>query len=159
MKRVIGTVLLFTVLLMCLWWWRSHHQDIKPFRCDTQQISLQVKRNSNIVLIANATVIFSSSKTSIVYITGSIKDNDKRYQLARKIFVTITPSELKGVNNTQITHEEVHPIDNTPDIIWRDFLMPEVEKVDFYTEIIPLFHNAVLIRGLTNPFLVCVKQD
>ncbi|MBC3377670.1 hypothetical protein H8I69_00860 [Serratia fonticola] len=159
MKRIIATVLLLTALLMCLWWWHAHHQGRPPFRCDTQQISVQVKAQTNILLNANSTIIFSSSKTGIVNLVGSIKENDTRYQLSRKLFFTITPSELKGVNNTQITHEEVHPADNTPNNVWQKFLMPEVEKVDFYTELVPLFNNAVLIRGLVNPFLVCIKQD
>lgn len=159
MKRMIGAVLLFTALLMCLWWWHVHHQGRKPFRCDTQQISSLVKTHNNISLNANSTIVFSSSKTGIFYITGSIKENDTRYLLDRKIFFTITPSELKGANNTQITHEEVHPVDNTPDNVWRNIMMPEVKNVDFYTEITPLLHNAMLIRGLTNPFLVCIRQD
>ncbi|MEB7884167.1 hypothetical protein [Serratia fonticola] len=159
MKRISSAVLIFSVLLMCIWWWHHYHQGRKPFRCDTQQISILLKTHNNISLNANSTIVFSSSKTGIVYITGSIKENDTRYLLDRKIFFTITPSELKGANNTQITHEEVHPVDTTPDNVWRNIIMPEVKNVDFYTEITPLFHNAMLIRGLTNPFLVCTRQD
>ncbi|ALX96642.1 hypothetical protein AV650_25270 [Serratia fonticola] len=158
MKTVISTVLIFISLLIGLWYY-SLHQVRKPFRCDAQQISVQVKGQKSIVLNANATVIFSSSKNGIVYISGSIKESDTRYLLARKIFFTITPSEIKGTNNTQLTHEEVHPGDNTPEKIWRDFLLPEIQHVDFYSEIKKLRHNALLISGVTNPFLVCTKQD
>jgi hypothetical protein len=158
MNKVIAAVLLLAFLLIGLWYY-SLHQDRKPFRCDAQQIFLQVKGQKNIVLNANATVIFSSSKTGIVNINGSIKEDDTRYLLTRKIFFTITPSEIKGANNTQFTHEAVHPGDNTPDQIWRNFLLPEIERVDFYTEIMPLRHNALLIRGFTNPLMVCTRQD
>lgn len=158
MKKVIGAVLLVAFLLICLWYY-SLLQGRKPFRCDAQQISVQVKGQKNIFLNANATVIFSSSKTGIFYITGSIKEDDTRYLLDRKVFFTIMPSEIKGANNTQLTHEEVHPGDNTPDQIWRNFLLPETQHVDFYTELKPLHHNALLIRGFTNPLMVCTRQD
>ncbi|AYM91845.1 MULTISPECIES: hypothetical protein [Serratia] len=159
MKKIIGAALLLTVLLMCLWYFNVHHQGRKPFRCDTQQVSLQVKAKSNIVLKASATILFSSSKSGMFYISGSIKENDTRYLLDRNTAFTITPSEIKSGNNVQFTHEQVHPADNTPDYIWRKYVMPEVELVDIYTEVVPLFHNALLIRGFSNPFLVCIKQD
>lgn len=159
MKKIIGAVLLLTVLLTCLWSFNVHHQGRKPFRCDTQQLSLQVKAESNIVLKASATIIFSSSKSGMFYISGSIKENDTRYLLDRNTSFTITPSEIKRGNNVQFTHDQVHPADNTPDDIWRKHIMPEIELVDIYTEVIPLFHNALLIRGFSNPFLVCIKQD
>lgn len=158
MKKIIGAALLLTVLLMCLWYFNVHHQDRKPFRCDTQQVSLQVKAKSNIILKASATIIFSSSKSGMLYISGSIKENDTRYLLDRNTAFSITPSEIKGGNNVQFTHEQVHPADTTPDYIWRKYVMPEIELVDIYTEVVPLFHNAVLIRGFSNPFLVCIKQ-
>lgn len=159
MKKIIGATLLLTALLICLWYLNVHHQSRKPFRCDTQQLSLQVKAKSNIVVKASATIIFSSTKSGMIYITGSLKENDTRYLLDRNTAFTITPSELKGGNNVQFTHEQVHPADNTPDYIWRKYVMPEIELVDIYMEIVPLFHNALLIRGFSNPFLVCIKQD
>lgn len=160
MKKIIGALLLLAALLMSLWYWYySLHQGRKPFRCDTQQISVQVKSPKNIVLNANSTVIFSSAKNGIVYITGSIKEGETQYLLDRKIFFTITPSELQRNDDTQFTREEVHPGDSTPDPIWHNILLPEIQRTDFYTEIKPLFHNALLIRGINNPFLVCIKQD
>ncbi|MGL5388373.1 MAG: hypothetical protein ACRC2A_05275 [Enterobacterales bacterium] len=158
MKKIIGAVLFLVILLPSLWYY-SQQQSRKPFRCDTQQISVQVKAQNNIVLNANSTIIFSSAKTGVAYITGSITENNTRYLLDRNISFSITPSEIKGNNNTQFTHENVHPADNTPDSVWHNFLMPEVENIDFYTEIKPLRGNALLIRGFTNPFLVCIRQD
>jgi len=159
MKKIIGAALLLIVLLMCLWYFNVHHEGRKPFRCDTQQVLLQVKAKSNIVLNASTTILFSSSKSGMFYITGSIKENDTRYLLDRNVSFSITPAEIKMGNNIQFTHEQVHPADNTPDHIWRKYVMPEVELVDIYTEAVPLFHNALLIRGFSNPFLVCIKQD
>ncbi|VTR30356.1 Uncharacterised protein [Serratia fonticola] len=109
MKKIIGAALLLTVLLMCLWSFNVHHQGRKPFRCDTQQVSLQVKAESNIVLNASATILFSSSKSGMFYISGSIKENDTRYLLDRNTAFTITPSEIKSGNNVQFTHEQVSP--------------------------------------------------
>ncbi|MEX3004755.1 hypothetical protein [Serratia fonticola] len=159
MKKIIGAALLLTVLLMCLWYFNAHHQGRNPFRCDTRQLSVQVKAKTNIVLNASSTILFSSSKSGMFYITGSVKENDTRYLLDRNISFAITPSEIKGGNNVQFTHEQIHPADNTPDDIWRKYVMPEIELVDIYTEVVPLFHNALLIRGFSNPFLVCIKQD
>ncbi|CAI0878677.1 hypothetical protein [Serratia fonticola] len=159
MKKIIGAALLLTVLLMCLWYFNAHHQGRNPFRCDTRQLSVQVKAKTNIVLNASSTILFSSSKSGMFYITGSVKENDTRYLLDRNISFAITPSEIKGGNNVQFTHEQIHPADNTPDNIWHNYLMPEIELVDIYTEAVPLFHNALLIRGFSNPFLVCIKQD
>ncbi|WP_431225146.1 hypothetical protein ACQ86O_10355 [Serratia sp. L9] len=157
MKKMIGAVLFTAILLIYLWYYTQ--QGRKPFRCDTQQISVQVKAKTDILLNANSTVIFSSAQNGIVYLIGSVKENDTRYLLDRKIFFIITPSELEGVNNTQLTHEDVHPADSTPDIIWRNFLLPEIQNVNFYTEIITLFHNALLIKGVNNPLLVCIRQS
>lgn len=156
MKKFVGAVLFTAILLLCLWYYTQHGR--KPFRCDTQQISVLVKAQTDIVLNANSTVIFSSAQNGIVYLIGSVKENDTRYLLDRKIFFTLTPSELEGASNTQLTHEEVHPADSTPDRIWQNFLLPEVQRVNFYTQIIPLFHNALLIKGVSNPFLVCIRQ-
>lgn len=158
MKKNICIGLSLAVVLMCFWYYHSHYLSRKSFHCDTQQISVQVKAKNDIFLNAYSTVVFSSSKTGIIYITGSIKENDTRYLLDRNISFVVTPSEVKGGKNTQFTHEEVHPADNTPDKIWRNFLMPEIGHVEFHTEILPLLHNALLLRGLTNPFLICIKQ-
>lgn len=159
MKKIIGAALLLAVLFICLGYYITHQQSRKPFRCDTQQLSVQVKAKSNISLNANSTILFSSSKSGMFYITGSIKENDTRYLLDRNISFSITPSEIKTGNNVKFTHEQIHPADNTPDNIWRNYLMPEIELINIYTEVIPLFHNALLIRGFSNPFLVCIKQD
>ncbi|MGQ8775832.1 hypothetical protein ACUTQ5_15750 [Serratia sp. NA_112.1] len=158
MKKIIGAALLLTIILVCLWYFNVHYQSRKSFRCDTQQVSLQVKAKSNIVLKVSVTIIFSSSKSGIFYIIGSIKENNTRYLLDRNTSFTIMPSEIKGGNNVQFTHVQVHPADSTPDYLWKKYVMPEVELVDIYTELVPLFHNALLIRGFSNPFLVCIKQ-
>lgn len=159
MKKIIGAALLLTVLLTCLWYFNVYHQGIKPFRCDTQQLSLQVKAKSNIVLNASTTIIFSSPKSGMFYITGSVKENDIRYLLDRNTSFTITPSAIEGGNNVKFTHKQVHPADTTPEYIWQKYVMPQIKLVDIYAEIIPLHHNALFIRGFTNPYLICIKQD
>lgn len=158
MRKIIVTVLLLTLLLLCLWFY-SHHHNRKPFRCDTQQLSVLIKAKKNIALNASVTIVFSSKTTGIVYVTGSLKEEETRYLLSRKLFFTITPSELENASNTLITHEDIRPSDNTPDSIWRNIVLPEMQNVSFYTQIIPLLNNALLVQSLTNPLLICTRQD
>ena len=157
MKKLIGIILFIIILLMCLLSWYFHHRTKSIFRCDTQTMSVLIKWPKNIELNANSTIMLASSGTGIIYITGSIKENDEKYVINRTIFFTITPLEREGANKTQFTHEDIHPGDNTPENIWNDYLRPNFMHVNFYTEIIPLHYNAVLIKGVNNPYLVCIK--
>jgi hypothetical protein len=156
MKKFISAFL-FIILLMCLLSWYFHHYTKSIFRCDTQKMSVLIKWPKIIELNANSTIMISPSEAGIIYITGSIQENDDKYVINRTIAFTMTPLGREGANKTQFTHEEIHPGDNTPENIWTDYLRPNFMHVNFYMEIIPLLHNAVLIKGVNNPYFVCIK--
>ncbi|NCG52472.1 FidL-like protein [Serratia fonticola] len=132
---------------------RSHW---KPFRCNTHMNShIATKEGKKLELNMDMNIVTAHEGSSELLALGSLKGIDSHYVIARRIFVTMKQSDFKGFAKTMITREERHPIDNMPDEIWKQYVLPEAPGVAFYIETKQLHNNAYLIKGLTNPYFVC----
>ncbi|MGH2624918.1 MAG: hypothetical protein ACRDE7_14720 [Sphingobacterium sp.] len=159
MKKITITiffiVLIVTSLIFLLYY--KHDNEHFPFRCDGQMLNQVATPTGNVELNAFISVIFTTDRTGIMYTTGSVKDKNTLYTLQRQTFFNITPAPLKGTNDVYFTHETVHPTDNTPDNLWHNVILPQVNNVKFNVEMKIVNHNALLVRGLSTPFIICVK--
>ncbi|WP_431225411.1 FidL-like protein [Serratia sp. L9] len=156
MKKIIALFILIVIFLSALYYYRATKEHL-PFRCDGQIHNQTVTPTGNVQLNAYISVIFTAENTGTMYTVGSVKDEHTSYILHRHSLFSIKPSPIKGSNNIIFTQEQIHPLDNTPDKLWHNFILPQVDNVDFNVEIKPVNQNALLIQGLSIPFIICIN--
>lgn len=134
----------------------QHHG---AFHCDAQVISHLINDADNKIEInTNVVIVFSSSTQGVMLFSGSVEYEGKKYTLNRNTYFSIAPSELKEVRKVSITNENIKPKDNTPNELWRNRILPEIPGIAYYSEVKKLNNNAILVKTLTNPLLVCLRQ-
>lgn len=154
-RIIIGLSVFFVVILSGVALYLNH-SSWKPFRCNTHASSHIVSVDGRqLELNLDISVVTAQEGRSELLTVGSLKGLDQNYVITRRMFVSIKDSEFKGFSKTMITREERHPIDNIPDEIWQQYVLPEAPGVAFYMETKRLSKNIFLIKGLTNPYFVC----
>lgn len=136
-----------------------HYKNETAFRCDTQLLSHIELDNTKIETNLHTTIVFTSYNNVLFEVSGSFKKDQQQYRVSRKIFFTIKPSLLNGMKKTILTHKVVNQLDQVPDELWQRYFLPASPGVEFYTEIVKLNKNAVLLQGFSNPLLVCVRSE
>lgn len=146
------------VILICGYLY-YHYKSEEVFRCDGQLLSHIELDNSKIETNLHGTIVFTLNNNMIFEVSGSFNQDNQQYIVNRKMFFTIKPSLLDGMNKTIITHEVTNPLDQVPVELWRRYILPATLGEEFYTEIVKLNKNAVLLQGFSNPLLVCVRSE
>ncbi|HHM1651414.1 TPA: hypothetical protein ACRG3J_005526, partial [Klebsiella pneumoniae] len=90
------------------------------------------KNGDRIEFNININVVAFHKENSEVIVKGTLQDKDKSYSIYRRIFIPQKPSPLKDYSATVITCEKRHPKDNVPDILWQNYVLPEVPGIMFY---------------------------
>ncbi|MDA8480902.1 hypothetical protein NNO04_19655, partial [Citrobacter sp. Awk 4] len=150
--------LIIIVLFLCglLYY---HHQAFKPFRCDAQVISHIEQDGIKIDLNVNTNIIITLHDEATFYFAGSLKVDEHEYIVNRTEFVKLNRSELNGIKKTKITHSEINKNDTLPEEIWVRHILPRAPGTEFYTKIASVNSNGVLFQVLSNPLLICVRND
>lgn len=149
----------FIIVLCLIFFFTSQKNNRRPFHCDAQSIIHIIKDGENETYINSyIDIIFSSEDQGVMMFSGTAKSKDKDYIISRKIFFTITKTELERVNKTVYTHEKIDAKDNTPAELWYDRVLPEIPGIELYSEVKKLHKNAILIKAFSVPLIVCVRQ-
>lgn len=157
MKKLIISLTSLIIAILSGVFLYLNHSNWKPFRCNTHLTSHIVsKEGKQLELNLDTSVVTAHESSSELLAVGSLKDPTNNYVITRRIFIAMKPSDFKGFSKTMITREERHPIDNLPDTLWQQYVLPEAPGVAFYIETKQLNKNSHLIKGLTNPYFVCV---
>lgn len=159
MKKNLIIVLLSLMILISAVYFYNSYKSWEPFRCDTQiKTLITLQDQENLALNLHITIVFTSPEKGDLVAAGSLTGAKKDYIVARKISFETKHSALSGINKTTINSEVHHEIDNVPDELWEQYIMPEKTGVEFYLESKRLNKNAVLIKGLSNPYFVCTRS-
>lgn len=153
-KLIIASI----ILLGILYYYQQTH-DYFPFRCDGQITSQVVLPSGDVDLNTYISVIFSGDSSGEMYSIGSVKKGGSDYILHRQNFFSMKKSALKETINVKFTNEAVHPTDTTPDYLWHNIVLPQVNNVGINIEIKPISQNILLIQGLTSPIIICVRPE
>ncbi|WP_145513911.1 hypothetical protein [Yersinia massiliensis] len=154
-RTIIWLAVFITVILSGVTFYR-HHLSWQPFRCNTHAISHIVTLDGRkLELNLNFNVVTPHKGKSELLAVGSLSGLNENYAISRRIFISIQNSDFIGFTKAMITREEHQPIDNIPNDIWQQYVMPEALGVAFYIETKQLNKNLFLVKGLTNPFFVC----
>ncbi|HEJ9055887.1 TPA: hypothetical protein SML50_000115 [Serratia fonticola] len=162
MNRIIislSIIFIFIFSLSGAYYYLSHTKW-KPFRGYTHLNShIVTKEGKRLELNLDISIVAGHEGSSEVLMAGSLKGAKNDYVIYRRIFITMKQSDFKGFNKSIITREERHPIDDVPDKIWQQYVLPEAPDVAFYIETKHLNNNAYLIKGLTNPYFIFTKTS
>lgn len=158
MKKIVVALLLIISLCATLFY-IYQVQSRKPFHCNAQLFAqLKLYETDKVEVNTHVDVIFRSTHDGIMKFSGSIKNKGNNYILRRTVYFTINPSELENVNEVVFTRTESHPVDNTPEDLWQNRVLPQTPGIGFYSKIKGLEKNAIIIKGFTNPLIVCIRS-
>ena len=154
-RIIIGFSFFITIILSGVALYLNH-ASWKPFRCNTHASShITSLDGRKLELNLNINVVTAQEGKSELLAVGSLNGLSKNYAISRRVFISIKESDFRGFTKAMITREERQPIDNIPDEIWQQYVLPESPGVAFYMETKRLSKNLFLVKGLTNPFFVC----
>lgn len=160
MKKIIIIVLLSLMALIPAVYFYNSYQSWEPFRCDTQiKMLITTQDQENIAINLHVNIVFTSPEGGDLVAAGSLTGGKKDYIVFKKISFETKQSALSGFNKTTINSELRHEIDNVPDQLWQQYIMPAKTGVEFYLEPKRLNKNAMLIKGLSNPYFVCTRSS
>ncbi|MFT2794314.1 MULTISPECIES: hypothetical protein [Serratia] len=158
MKKIVVALLLIISLCSTLFY-IYQVQSRKPFHCDAQLFAhLKINEADAVEVNTHVDVIFRSAYDGILKFSGSIKNKGHDYILRRTVYFTVAPSELENVNEIVFTRTESHPTDNTPADLWQNRVLPQTPGIGFYSKIRDLDRDAIIIKGFTNPLIVCIRR-
>lgn len=158
MKKIVA-ILLSIISLGAILFYVYQFLTYRPFHCDAQMFAhLSTKDDDKIEVNTHIDIIYSSERNGIMKFSGSVKDQTKSYILRRTAHFTISQSELENVNKVVFTRTESHPLDNLPDDLWVNRVLPQTPGIEFYSKIRALERNAIIIKGFSNPLIVCIRR-
>lgn len=158
MKKIIIALLLLISLCATLFY-VYQYTSRKPFHCDAQMFArLSTKDDEKIEVNTHIDIIYSSEHNGVMKFSGSVKDRVKSYILRRTVHFTIAPSELENVNKVVFTRTESHPLDNLPDDLWLNRVLPQTPGIEFYSKIRALEGDAIIFKGFSNPLIICIRR-
>lgn len=148
-------IILFKVFIILLLSFGARAEQ--PFKC-TSQYKTYVQGDTESVGFEGRITLFLKSDTEGFFsLSGHVKTSENTYLLSRHSYFTLAPQEINQVKQASITKVVKHPSDTTPDIVWLDYILPELPGIDFHIEIWPLKDNLVLIKSINTGYLVCAK--
>ncbi|WP_411751861.1 hypothetical protein [Serratia sp. (in: enterobacteria)] len=154
-----AVALLLIISLCAILFYVYQYASRKPFHCDAQMFAhLKVRDGDGVEVNTHVDVIFISQHEGSIKFSGSIKNQGHSYILRRTVFFTIAPSELENVNKLVFTHTESHPVDNTPTDLWENRVLPQTPGIEFHSKIMALDKNAIILKGFSNPLLICIRR-
>nr|WP_315290293.1 hypothetical protein [Serratia proteamaculans] len=158
-KIVIGLLSLIIVILSGTFVYHSH-ESWKPFRCNSHLNSHITSRDGNTLeLNLEIDIVAAHEGSSEFFVVGSLKDSGNSYVISRRIITTINRYSFKDYAKALITREELDPIDDTPDDLWNKYVIPATQGIHFYMEMKRINNKIYLIKGVSNPFFVCVTTQ
>lgn len=158
MKKIVIALLLISTL-GAIAFYAYQLLSHKPFHCDAQMFArLSTKDDEKIEVNTHIDIIYSSAHNGIMKFSGSVKDHEKSYVLRRTAYFTIAQSELENVNKVVFTRTESHPVDNLPDDLWLNRVLPQTPGIEFYSKIRALEGDAIIFKGFSNPLLICIRR-
>ncbi|RZF15555.1 hypothetical protein [Serratia marcescens] len=155
-KKTIYFISSLSAILGCVILLYLNYPSEIPFRCNTHVTThFTSKDGKKLVLNLDLNVIAVHKRSSEVVAVGSLTGLDKDYVISRRIFISMQKSDFKNLSKTIVSREQHHPIDNLPDEIWKQYVLPEAPGVEFYTEAKNIKENLFIIKGLSNPYFIC----
>lgn len=158
MKKIV-VALLLSIGLCAILFYVYQFASRRPFHCDAQMFAhLKLYEGDAVEVNSHVDIILISPRDGIMKFSGSVKNNGNSYVLKRTAYFTITPSELENVNKVVFTRTEAHPVDNTPADLWQNRVLPQTPGIEFYSKIRALDKNAIILKGFSNPLIVCIVR-
>ncbi|MEB7861187.1 hypothetical protein NGK12_11505 [Raoultella ornithinolytica] len=136
----------------------SGFQDKKDaFYCDAKNIITTRMDGHELTARLNITIISPSKGDGVVFTSGVVKKENEKYMVNRDSYYKSSPSDIDGVRKVVVINEKKKSDDNLPDDIWRK-VYPESTGITYYSGMLTLGRNVILIKTLTKPIMVCIKR-
>lgn len=136
----------------------SGFEDKKDaFYCDAKNIITTKADGHELTARLNVTVISPIKGDGVVFTSGVVQKENEKYTVNRDSYYKSSPSDIEGVRKVVVVYEKKKSGDNLPDDIWRK-VYPESTGITYYSGMLKLGRNVILIKTLTKPIMVCIKR-
>ncbi|CAI2529703.1 FidL-like protein [Serratia plymuthica] len=130
----------------------------EPFKC-ASQYQLHIERDNDFTSFVGRVNLFLTDDTEGFFnIVGTVKTREHSYWLSRSSYFSLSPNETNKVRTIKITKVVKHSIDTTPEDIWSRDILVDSPGVEFHIEIAHLKDNAILVKTINTPHLICAKK-
>lgn len=159
MKNMVITLSSLTLVILIGIFLYFTHSSWQPFHCSTHFVlHFMSKEGEKFELNLDVNVVTPNENSVEFIAAGSLNGPDSSYVVHRRIFTTLEKSNVKGFYKSKIIKEIRYPVDNLPDSIWREYVLPEVPDIAFYVRTKKLRNNLYLITGLTTHHFTCAAE-
>ncbi|SPZ66037.1 Uncharacterised protein [Serratia quinivorans] len=154
MKKIL---IVFYAILFLVFFSSSIRAD-KPFKC-TSQYQILIERNNGFTSFVGRVSLFLTDDTEGFFnLMGTVKTKEHSYWLSRSSYFSLSPDETNKVKAMKITKVVKHSIDTLPEDIWLRDILINSPGIEFHMEIAHLRDNAILIKSINTPYLICAKE-
>lgn len=154
MKNILIT---FNAILFLVFF-SSSIRAYEPFKCASQYQLLIERDNDFTSFIGRVNLFLTNDMEGFFNIIGIVKTKEHSYWLSRSSYFSLSPNETNKVKIMKITKVVKHDLDTTPEDIWSRDILIDSPGVDFHIEIAHLKDNAILIKTINTPHLICAKE-
>ncbi|MGX1957629.1 FidL-like protein [Serratia proteamaculans] len=147
----------FNAILFLVFFSSSIRAD-ESFKCASQYQMLIERDNDFTSFIGRVNLFLTDDTEGFFNIIGTVKTKEHSYWLSRSSYFSLSPNETNKVKTMKITKVVKHSIDTTPEEIWSRDILIDSPDVDFHIEIAHLKDNAILIKTINTPHLICAKK-
>ncbi|WP_329906662.1 FidL-like protein [Serratia quinivorans] len=154
MKKILIT---FNAILFLVFFSLPIRAD-EPFKCTSQYQLLIEKDNDFISFVGRLNFFLTDDTEGFFNIMGTVKTKEHSYWLSRSSYFSLSPNETNKVKAMKITKVVKHSIDSTPEDIWSRDILIDSPGVEFHIEMAHLKDNAILIKSINTPHLICAKK-
>ncbi|MGQ8773262.1 FidL-like protein [Serratia sp. NA_112.1] len=147
----------FNAILFLVFFSSSIRAD-ELFKCASQYQMLIERDNDFTSFIGRVNFFLTDDTEGFFNIIGTVKTREHSYWLSRSSYFSLSPNETNKVKTVKITKVVKHSIDTTPEDIWSRDILIDSPGVDFHIEIAHLKDNAILIKTINTPHLICAKK-
>ncbi|CAI1773872.1 MULTISPECIES: FidL-like protein [Serratia] len=158
----------FNAILFFVFFSLSIRAD-EPFKCASQYQLLIERDNDFTSFIGRVNLFLTDDTEGFFNIIGTVKTKERSYwlsrssyfslsPLSRSSYFSLSPNETNKFKTMKITKVVKHSIDSTPEDIWSRDILIDSPGVEFHIEMAHLKDNAILIKSINTPHLICAKK-
>ncbi|ALR76420.1 hypothetical protein [[Enterobacter] lignolyticus] len=155
----ITSIIFLSISVFLLMYTPSGFEDKgSAFYCNAKNIITTGEDENKLTARLNVTIISPNKEDGVVFTSGVIEKEHIKYMVNRDSYYKSSPSEIDGIRKVVVVNEKIKNGDNLPDDIWHKVIYPESSGFTYYSGMLKLGRNVILIKTLTKPVMVCIKR-
>jgi len=154
MKRIVAAACL-GIIFFGLFYQHNYHNPFDGFHCSGMMVFRANTAQGRFSYTADAKMFFTNDHEGFYALNGTFNHDGKTFNLHRIKFFTYRRKNTQDLYEIVITRETKSNLDNTPQLLTDQVLMPVGESL------LPRFRRiddrSIIISLIYSPFFICTK--